>query len=136
MGFKDQRRRLTTLLGDEAFAASLKCTDGHYSAMSNLQVRLGDDDTEDLDELARELGLTRSEAARRALAEGMKRLRMERALGRFVKGEITLARAAQDAGVTIGEMADVAADRGIPYFRYPPEDLRADMERAKKILKA
>lgn len=104
--------------------------------MSNLQVRLGDDDTEELDALARDLGLTRSEVARRALAEGMKRLRMERALVRYVNGEITLARAAQDAGVTIGEMADVTADRGIPYFRYRPEELRADMERAKRIVKA
>ena len=104
--------------------------------MSNLQVRLGDDDTEDLDKLARELGLTRSEAARRALAEGMRRLRMERALVRYVNGEITLARAARDAGVTIGEMADVAADRGIPYFRYPPDELRKDVERAGKLLKA
>lgn len=103
--------------------------------MTNLQVRLGEADAEGLDELARELGLTRSEAARRALAEGMKRLRMERALGRYLEGEITLSRAAEDAGVTIGEMADVAAERGIPYFRYPPEELRRDLNRAGKVLK-
>jgi len=103
--------------------------------MTNLQVRLEDDDTEELDDLARDLGLTRSEVARRALAEGVKRLRMEWTLVGYLNGEITLARAAQDAGVTIGEMADVAADRGIPYFRYPRDALRKDVERAGKLLK-
>lgn len=104
--------------------------------MGNLQVRLREEETDELDALARELRLTRSEAARRALAEGMKRLRMEGALVQYVNGKFTLARAAQEARVTIGEMADVAADRGIPYFRYSPEDLRGDIERARKILKA
>lgn len=103
--------------------------------MSNLQVRLGERDTDELDALARELGLTRSEAARRALAEGMKKLRMERALLRYLNGDVSLARAAHDVGVTIGEMADVAAERGIPYFRYSPEELRKDVDRAGRVLK-
>jgi len=104
--------------------------------MSNLQVRLREAESDELDDLARELRMTRSEVARRALAEGLKKLRMERALVQYVNGKFTLARAAHEAGVTIGEMADVAAERGIPYYRYSPEELRGDIERARKILRA
>jgi len=44
--------------------------------MKNLQVRVEDEEIEDLDELAEELRLSRSELARSALREGVRRMRM------------------------------------------------------------
>ena len=55
--------------------------------MKNLQVRLDEDEIEDLDELAQEMRLSRSEIARSALREGVRRLRMEKALGRYLNLE-------------------------------------------------
>src|SRR2546427_1056149 len=84
--------------------------------MKNLQVRVDEDEIEDLDELAQEMRLSRSEIARSALREGVRRLRTEKALARYLNLEFTLSRAAQYAGVPIRDMADLAAAKGIPFF--------------------
>ena len=107
----------------------------HYIVMKNLQVRIEDEDIDALDALAEDMRSTRSEVARHALGEGMRKLRMEKALNRYLNLEFSLARAAQFAGVTIREMAEAASARGIPYFRYSVEELRRDRERAAKWLK-
>lgn len=99
--------------------------------MRNLQVRVDDEEIDDLDELAKELRLSRSELARSALREGVRRLRAEKALARYLDLEFTLSRAARYAGVTIREMAELAAARGIPFFRYSLDELRRDRERAE-----
>ena len=104
-------------------------------ASKNLQVRLDEEDLRHIDELAEETNLVRSEVTRQALRTGMKRLRMERALMKYLDHEFTLARAAEYAGVGIFEMSQVAAERGIPYFRYPVEELRHDAEVARRILR-
>jgi predicted HTH domain antitoxin len=103
--------------------------------MKNLQVRVGDDEFEGLDELAEDLKSSRSEVARNALREGVRKLRMEKALGRYLNLEFTLSRAAEYAGVTIREMAEVATERGIPFFRYSLEELRRDRKRATKWIR-
>ena len=103
--------------------------------MRNLQVRVDDEEIEDLDRLAEAMGLSRSEIARSALREGMRRLRKEKALGRYLNLEFTLSRAARFAGVTIQEMAEIARERGIPFFRYSLDELRRDRDRAAKWLK-
>ena len=103
--------------------------------MKNLQVRVDDDEIEDLDELAQEMRLSRSEIARFALREGVRRLRMEKALGRYLNLEFTLSRAAQYAGVPIRDMADLAAAKGIPFFRISLDELRRDRERTGAWIK-
>ena len=103
--------------------------------MKNLQVRVGEDEVGELDRLADEMNLSRSEAARTALREGMRKLRMEKALTRYLNLEFTLSRAAQYAHVTIHEMARTASERGIPFFRYSLDELRRDRERAERWLK-
>src|SRR5437899_11333542 len=96
--------------------------------MKNLQVRVGEDEVGELDRLADDMRLSRSEAARTALREGMRRLRMDRALARYLNLEFTLSRAAQDARVTIHECACVAAEKAIPFFRYSLGQLRRNRE--------
>ncbi len=98
--------------------------------MKNLQVRVDEEEVGDLDRLADDMRLSRSEVARTALREGVRKLRMERALGRYLNLEFSLSRAASYAGVTIREMAEAASDRGIPFFRYSLDELRRDRERA------
>src|SRR3989442_1017846 len=97
--------------------------------MKNLQVRVGEDEVSEIDRLADDLNLSRSETARSALREGMRKLQMDRALARYLNLEFTLSRAAQSARVTIHEMARAASEKGIPFFRYSLEELRRDPER-------
>ena len=94
--------------------------------MRNLQVRVEADEIEDLDELAQEMQLSRSEIARSALREGVRRLRMEKALALYLNLDFTLGRAAQYAGVPIRDMANLAAAKGIPFFRISLDGLRRD----------
>lgn len=102
--------------------------------MGNVQVRLPDDLEEDLEELAAELRTNRSETVRRALDEGLKAIRLERAVTAYAEEEMTLARAAEYAGVSLQRMAKAAADRGIARFRYGTEELEQDVEDARSFL--
>jgi len=103
--------------------------------VKNLQIRKDEHVLEEIDELAADLRLLRSDVARRAVDEGLRRLRMERALEKYLHGKFSLGGAAAYAGVSIYEMVDEAAKRGIPYFRYSPEELERDAKRASKWLK-
>ncbi len=99
--------------------------------MKNLQVRLDDADLKSLDELSEDLSSSRSEVARTALREGVKRIRLERALTKYLNHEFTLTRAAEYADLGIYEVSQLAADRGIPFFRYSVEELERDAKRAR-----
>jgi predicted HTH domain antitoxin len=102
--------------------------------MDNLQVRLPDEDLEALDDLAGLLRTSRSDAARTALDEGIRVLRLRLALDRYAAGDITLARAAEDAGVSLQRIALAARDRGIPYFRHGVQELERDIEGARDVV--
>lgn len=102
--------------------------------MGNVQVRLPDDLEEALDALAGEMHTSRSEVMRNALAEGLTSMRVERALSRYVAGEMSLEAAARYAGVSLVRMASLAAERDIPFFRYSPEEAEADAETAAELL--
>lgn len=102
--------------------------------MSNIQVRLPDDLEHDLDQLAEEMRTNRSETVRRALDQGIRAIRLERALDAYAREEITLSRAAEYAGVNLQLIAREAANRGIPRFRYSSDELSRDAEQARSML--
>lgn len=102
--------------------------------MDVIQLRLPEDDIKALDELAARLHASRSEAARTAIDEGLRVLRMEEAFQKYVTGEFTLARAAEFAGVALQRMAQLAADRGVPYFRYTADEVEQDAAVARRWL--
>ncbi len=102
-----------------------------HRTVKKIRVRLDDDVVRDLDELAADLRLVRSDIARQALGRGMKCLRMDRALERYLHQEFTLCRAAEYAGLSIYEMSEEAAKRSIPYFRYPADELARDADAAR-----
>lgn len=102
--------------------------------MGNVQVRLPDDLEESLDALAGEMHTSRSEVMRNALSEGLRSIRLERALSQYVAGEVSLEAAARYAGVSLARFASAAAERGIPFLRYDPEEADRDRDVAVEIL--
>ena len=74
--------------------------------------------------------------ARNALHEGIKVLKLEIALKKYLSNEFTLCRAAEFAGVSIQEMADYLRKREIPFFKYSESEFEEDTRRAKKWLKS
>lgn len=102
--------------------------------MGNVHVQLPDDLEDDLEALAEELHTNRSEALRQALAAGLQAIRLERATNAYAEEEMTLARAAEYAGVSLQRLARTAADRGIARFRHDPQALDRDVEAATSFL--
>lgn len=102
--------------------------------MGNVQVRLPDDLEDALEALAGELHTSRSEVMRNALEEGLSSMRLERALSKYTRRELSLEAAARYAGVSLSRMTATAADRGIPYARYSAEEAQADREAATEFL--
>ena len=99
---------------------------GNLMIMRTVEIHLEHAELRDLAALQKEFECSRSEVARRALAEGVKALKLQLALDRYAREGITPVRAAQFAGVSISQMADAAAARGIPFFRYPDSELEQD----------
>ncbi len=102
--------------------------------MGNVQVRLPDDMEQALEALASELHTSRSEVMRNALAEGLVSMRLDRALSRYSRGDLSLEAAARSAGVSLSRLASAAADRKIPYARYGLEEAEADRRAAAEVL--
>lgn len=103
--------------------------------MANIQVRLPDDDVQALDALADTLGVSRSDAVRVSLHEGITALRLEDAWRRYAAMAWSLERAAQEAGVGLARFADFAAARGTPYVRYSVAEADRDRETVARFLK-
>jgi predicted HTH domain antitoxin len=80
---------------------------------TQLNLRVGFQVIEELEEVARVEGLSRTEMARRLLIESLRRWRIERALDRYRRGEISLERAAMEARLPLYEMMDLAEREGI-----------------------
>jgi len=104
--------------------------------MHNLQIRLADDELAEVEELTKVYHKTRSEVARNALHEGLRAMKMDIAMRRYLRNEFSLARAAGFAGVSIQQMSDYLARSDVPFFRYSPKELESDKERAKKAVRA
>lgn len=95
--------------------------------MGNVQVRLPDELEAMVDEIAKRLHGSRSDAVRIALAEGVQAIRQREALDAYVSGRCSLERAAQDARTSLHDMAARAASLGIPYARYTPDEAQEDL---------
>lgn len=80
-----------------------------------VNIRLDADLIGEIDRLAGEDAIDRSEMARRLLGTGLAARRMRRALDEYRAGNVTAWRAAEIAGVSLYEMLDRIHDQGVPY---------------------
>jgi predicted HTH domain antitoxin len=96
-----------------------------------VNIRLERDLLVQLDDLAREEDLDRAELARRLIRQGLARERVELALRKYRRGDVSAGRAAEIAGVSLYEMLDRIHEEGIPYELDP-----AVLERVDAILAA
>jgi len=78
--------------------------------MPTISTRVPDDLEAELEAYLESERLDRSTAVRKLLSEGLDEWRTERALERFADGEVSLAKAADLAGVSVWEFADLVED--------------------------
>jgi predicted HTH domain antitoxin len=92
-----------------------------------LNVRLAPELAEQIKEIAQEEKLARTDVVRQLLSEGAERWKLERAIRLYREGQITKARAAEIAGISLYDMHDVIRQRGIP-LHYSLDEAREDMQ--------
>ena len=78
--------------------------------MPTISTRVPEDLEAELEAYLESERLDRSTAVRKLLSEGLEEWRMERALERFADGDVSLTRAAELAGLSVWEFADLVAD--------------------------
>ncbi len=86
-------------------------------------------------EVAKIEGVDRSTALRKLVERGAQEWRRERALELLKKGEVSLWKASELAGVSLWEMVDIVNEAGVQWVAYTPEDIEREFEDAKKLMK-
>lgn len=95
-----------------------------------LNIRVPEELSEELAAIADEEGLDKADVARQMLVRSVRNYRLERAIRRYRDGEITMARAAEDTGLSIYDMMDELSRRGLgPGIHYSPEEMREELAR-------
>jgi len=98
--------------------------------------RISKDLDEVLDEVSVFEGVDRSTALRKLVEKGARMWRRERAFELLEKGEVTLWKAAEIAGVSLWEMIDIVKDKKINWVKLTPEEIEREFEDAKKYAKS
>lgn len=94
--------------------------------MKVITVRIPDEALEALEAIEKAEKVDRAAAVRKLLAEGVARWKVRHALELLADRRVSLRAAARVAGVTYGEMYDLAARRGLT-AGYTLEDLNRDL---------
>ena len=81
--------------------------------MAVTTIRLDDKDLDGLRNAGRELGMGQSAMLRQALRRGVRELRMDKVLEKYVGGMLPISAAAKNAGVSIWEFLDELKSRGM-----------------------
>lgn len=102
--------------------------------MKNISIRLKEDLIKEAERLAKLKMVDKSAIIREALENGLADIRIEIAIEMFSKGKISTGEAAEIADLSVGEMMDMLAERGIKPG-ISKEDLKGSLERAMKIVK-
>jgi len=94
--------------------------------MGTISARVPDELEAELDAYLDEENLDRSTAVRKLLSEGLDEWRREQALDQLAAGSITFSKAAEMAGMSVWDFAQLAKERDITWVA--DDHLDADLE--------
>lgn len=94
--------------------------------MGTISARVPDDLEAELDAYLEDENLDRSTAVRKLLSEGLEEWRRERALDQLAAGTISFNKAAELAGMSVWDFAQLAKERDITWV--DDDHLDADLE--------
>lgn len=96
--------------------------------IETISVRLDEKLIKEVENIEDELKTDRSEVIRRLLDQSIKEWKIKRVIELLRKGEISIGKAAELAGITLYEMIKIADDSGI-LIGYSEKDLAKDVKR-------
>ena len=102
--------------------------------MKSVSIRLKEDFMKEARKLAELEMVDESVIIREALEKGMAEVKLETALELFSKGKVSTSEAAEIAGLSIGEMMDEIAKRGLRP-NITKEDIKDSLKIALKAIK-
>ena len=85
---------------------------------------IADKDIKDLAEL---LGISKEEALKLAIKEGIKELRLRKAIELYATGKKSMKQAARIAGVSLAEWFEIARERGL-LVQISPEEIEEELK--------
>jgi len=94
---------------------------------TQLSLRIASDLAREIEMIAEQEALRKTDVVRKYLVEGVRRWKLERAVTRYQQGQISLGRAAADAGLSLYEMMDELRRRGIPLDQTTPAEAREEI---------
>jgi len=97
------------------------------SQVVQLNIRIPHELAEEIEYVSDREALRKSDVARKWLIEGLRRWKLDYAISRYQKREITLARAAEEAGLSLYDLMDELQRRGIALDQTTSEDFRAEI---------
>jgi predicted HTH domain antitoxin len=92
-----------------------------------LNLRIDAELARHLERIAQQESLRKTDVARKYLIEGVKNWRVEQAILRYQRQQISLERAAEDSGLTVYAMMDELHDRGVALDQTTPAEARAEI---------
>ena len=98
-----------------------------------LGARVQEELEQQLAEFMRLEGVDKSTAVRKILERGISEWRVERALKLLGEGKITFARAAELAGISLWELADLVRERKVEWVHLTPREIEREFKLAKRM---
>jgi predicted HTH domain antitoxin len=93
-----------------------------------LNLRIDAELARHLNRIAEQESLRKTDVARKYLVEGVRNWRLEQAIRRYRQEQVSLERAAADAGLTLYEMMDELRRRGIALDQTTPAEVRTEIQ--------
>ncbi|NOX61522.1 MAG: hypothetical protein GXP42_06190 [Chloroflexi bacterium] len=93
-----------------------------------LNIRITRELAEEIEQISEQEALRKSDIARKWLIEGLRRWKIDHAVSRYQMRQITLERAAEEAGLALYDMMDELQRRGIALDQTTPEEIRASIK--------
>lgn len=97
------------------------------SQIVQLNIRIPKELAEEIEYVSQQEALRKSDVARKWLIEGLRRWKLDQAVSQYQRGEISLERAAEEAGLSLYAMMDELRRRGIALDRTTPDDVRNEI---------
>jgi len=97
------------------------------SQIVQLNIRITPEMAKEIEYISGREALRKSDIARKWLIDGLRQWKLEQAISHYQKQELTLERAAEDAGLSLYEMMDELQRRNISLDQTTPEDVRAEI---------
>jgi predicted HTH domain antitoxin len=92
-----------------------------------LSLRISPELAREIEMIAAEEALHKTDVVRKYLIEGVRHWKLEQAISRYQQGQISLERAAADAGLSLYEMMNELRRRGIALDQTTPAEAREEI---------